>query len=346
VKEERERPPIRIFLTGATGFIGNRMIEICTERYGPDSITASFPPPRDDVERERAERIRKQHVKTLVWDLLEPFPPGAVIPSFDAVVHLAAFTTTEIESEEIRVNDEGTRNLIDVLSSKLPHRPFLFTSTQMAVDKPDPDTWLVDEETPCRPRTEYGRTKLRAEAIVRERSREIGFPHIILRPPTVYGPGFRNEGMFGLFARWAARSFSLADIDWTGVMSLLYLDDMVTVMIRLLESNDPRTRNDTFFLSSPERTTMGEIVRGIAEANGETVRAIRIPKWMETIVEKVVWQDRLWRLGPHIVHIMAWRLSLIIGRGYYGDPARFQEVLPDFTYVPFREGVRRTYGVE
>jgi hypothetical protein len=43
---------------------------------------------------------------------------------------------------------------------------------------------------------------------------------------------------------------------------------------------------------------------------------------------------------------MAWRLSLIIGNGYYGDATRLQEVLPDFRYLPFGEGVRMTYGVE
>lgn len=335
---------MKILLTGSTGFIGSRMVETCIGRYGHGSITASYPHPMNEVERRRAARIESLGIRTLVWNLLEPFPAGGVIPPFDAVAHLAAYTTTEIASDAIRVNDEGTRNLIDTLRDHLPGKTFLFTSTQMAVDKPDRSTWHVDEGAICRPRTEYGRTKLRAEAIVRERSREIGFPHVIVRPPTVYGPGFRDEGMFGLFARWSARALSPADIDWTGVMSLIYLDDMVEALLRLLETDVPEARDETFFLSSPEKTTMGEIARGIASANGHRVRSIRIPRPIEKLLEWLAWRDGLWRLGPHIVHIMAWRLSLIIGQGYYGDPGRFQAVLPDFTYVPFEEGVRRAYG--
>jgi len=334
---------MKIFLTGATGFIGVRTVEIYSGRYGAESIVASYPPPASQVERERADRIVALGVKTLVWDLLDPLPEKVTIAPFDAVLHLGAFTTTEIRSARIRVNDEGTRNLITSLANLLPKKIFLFTSTQMVVDKADPSVCEVVEDSPCNPRTEYGRTKLRAEKIVKEYSEKFGFPYIIMRPPTVYGPGFRDAGMFGLFARWAKNSLSPADIDWTGLMSLLYVDDMVEAMIRLLESSDPRARNNTFFISSPEKTTMGDIARGIAEANGARVRSISIPSWLEKIVEVVVWQDWLWRLGPHIGHIMAWRLSLIIGKGYYGDASRLQEILPDFRYLPFREGVKRTY---
>lgn len=337
---------MKIFLTGATGFIGVRAVEMYVDRYGSESIVASYPPPSSPVERERAERIKALGVKTIVWDLLVPLPEKITLPPFDAILHLGAFTTTEIKSDDIRVNDEGTKNLIVSLSNLLPKKIFLFTSTQMVVDKADPSVCLVSEDSPCNPRTEYGRTKLRAEKILKEYAEKFGFSYIIMRPPTVYGPGFRDAGMFGLFARWAGKNVSPADIDWTGLMSLLYVDDMVEAMIRLLESNDPRARNNTFFISSPEKTTMGDIARGIAEANGAQVRSIRIPSWLEKVVEKVVWQEWLWRLGPHIGHIMAWRLSLIIGNGYYGDASRLQEVLPDFRYLPFREGVRRTYGVD
>jgi UDP-glucose 4-epimerase len=334
---------MKIFLTGATGFIGVRTVEICSERYGPDEIVASYPPPSNEVERERADRIKALGVKTFVWDLLDHLPEKVTLPPFDAVLHLGAFTTTEIKNDGIRVNDLGTKSLIESLSNLLSGKIFLFTSTQMVVDKADPSISIVNEDSPCTPRTEYGRTKLRAEKIVSDLAGRLGFSYIILRPPTVYGPGFRDAGMFGLFASWAKRPFSPADIDWTGLMSLLYLDDMVEAMIRLLESDDPRVRNNTFFISSPEKTTMGDIARGIAEATGSSVRSIRIPSWIEKIVEKLVWQNWLWGLGPHIMHIMAWRLSLIIGKGYYGDASRLQEVLRDLTYMPFRDGVRKTY---
>ena len=334
---------MRILLTGATGFIGVRAVEVCAQQFGVDKIVASYPHPADEVERERAARIGRLGVSTLIWNLLKPLPAGAEIPGFDAVIHLAAFTTTEIKSDEIRVNDEGTRNLLETLGDKLRGKTFLFTSTQMVVDKADPSVSIVDEESPCCPRTEYGRTKLRAEAIVKKYSTSLGFSYVILRPPTVYGPGFRDAGMFGLFARWAKRSLSPADVDWTGLMGLLYLDDIVKAIIMLLESDNPRARNDTFFISSPERTTMGEIVRGIADATGSSVRAISIPKWLEKIVEVVVWQSWLWNLCPHIFHIMTWRLSLIIGDGYYGDASHLQEVLPHLSYLPFSEGVMKTY---
>ncbi len=335
---------MRIFLTGATGFVGVRAIEILVKRYGREKIVASHPVPANDVERGRADRIHRLGVSSLVWDLLEPYPSGEALPAFDAIIHLGAFTTTEVKSDRVRVNDEGTRNLIESLSEHLPGKVFLFTSTQMVVDKAGPANSVVNEDSPCHPRTEYGRTKLKAEGIVRKSAQRLGFSYVILRPPTVYGPGFRDSGMFGLFARWAACRFSPADIDWTGIMGLLYLDDLIEVMIRLLESEDPRARDDTFFVSSPERLTMGEITRGIAEATGSTVRSIRIPRWIEKIVEGLTRQDWLWRHFPHIIHIMAWRLSLIIGEGYYGDASRLMEVLPGMSYLPFSEGVKRTYS--
>ena len=57
---------------------------------------------------------------------------------------------------------------------------------------------VIDEETPCKPKTEYGITKLAIEQILQEKSRN-AFETVILRPTIVFGPG--NIGLQNLADR-------------------------------------------------------------------------------------------------------------------------------------------------
>ena len=130
----------------------------------------------------------------------------------------------------------------------------------------------ISEESPFVPRTAYGRTKLRGEHLIRERSGPDGYSWTILRLPTVYGPGQKPSGLFDQMIRMASSGAMLGRIDWPGRTSIIHVDDAVDVMVDLAGRGE--AADQVYCLASDESLTVGELARKIGEVLGRPVSAI------------------------------------------------------------------------
>ena len=93
-----------------------------------------------------------------------------------------------------RVNLDGTRRLLDAAASKGVER-FVYCSTIGIYGHRAPG--ITREDSPLAPGNVYERTKVAAEALVREVGAARGLPIVILRPADVYGP--RDQRLLKLF---------------------------------------------------------------------------------------------------------------------------------------------------
>lgn len=155
---------MRIFLTGATGFLGRHLLARL-DRSGVAEV-------RCLVRRGRtpAASPRGPLVVSVEGDLRKG-PPAGALEGCDAVVHLAALTGKASPGDLDATNVEGTRRLL--LAAREAHVPrFLHVST-IAVSYP---------ETRHYP---YARSKARAELLVRDS----GLDWRIVRPTVIFGPG-------------------------------------------------------------------------------------------------------------------------------------------------------------
>jgi UDP-glucose 4-epimerase len=333
---------MRYLVTGASGMIGSRLIERIVERHGASSVTAMTSPRPDPQERGRDEAIARLGVKQVNADLLEPKSLKG-LSDFDVVFHLAAelnvALTDESDGAPIRVNDTGTANLIAALGPRLNGKLFIYTSSIAVVDQPllgAPAT----EETPCRPRTVYGRTKLRGEEIVKESAGKLGFRFAIFRLGTVYGPNCRTNHVFDLFTRWVAAGALKARVDWPGRLSLIFVDDAAGVLLDSVGRHE--VESQTFFLASPEDATVGGLARAIAATLGKDRAFIKPPAALVALANRALGQDWFWKRTPAPVAANAWRLSLILSDGFWCDMTKLLRIFPEKTFVEFREGVQRS----
>jgi len=113
-----------------------------------------------------------------VADILDRDALAAACEGADAVVHVAALHAPHVgavaDAELERVNVEGTERVIEVASAAGARR-IVFTSTTAlygAGARPGASAAWLDEESEPRPLTIYHRTKLAAEARLREASGE------------------------------------------------------------------------------------------------------------------------------------------------------------------------------
>ena len=182
----------RVLITGASGFIGSFIVEEALQR-GMEVWAAV----RKSSSREwlQDDRIHFIELNLSSEDDLKSQLKDHV---FDYVVHAAGVTKCLKKEQFYQVNTEGTRHLVHaLLALQMPLKRFVYLSSLSifgAIREQLPYLPIREDDEP-QPNTEYGKSKLAAEAILKDCSKPlplvglgVAFPYVILRPTGVYGP--------------------------------------------------------------------------------------------------------------------------------------------------------------
>ena len=323
---------MRALITGGTGFLGSFLVRQWAERYGAESVVCLVPPTGTPAEVDTRTAFELEGITCIQGDLSKMPVAGSLEGPFDVIFHFAAATNTSWTEEQLApVNVQGTRNLLDTFKGNLKDTRIVFTSTSAAVDRWRRPNGPLTEESPCVPRTAYGRTKLAAERIISEICEREGASYTIARLTTLYGPGVRT-GMVPVLLEGLREGRLSARLNWPGRASMLFVEDAVRLLLFLAES--PQAANETFFLSSGEAIGVGDLVRKLADLDPTLSRPFRMPRWFWNIVRGIAWT-------PGINRVIPWRLLHILHDGLWCDNSKVKRICP-FELVQLDEGLRRT----
>jgi dihydroflavonol-4-reductase len=173
---------VRIFLTGATGFVGHHVARVLAAKGAELRLLV-----RKSSNLSNLEGIAGE---THVGDLAQPESLRSALSGCDAVVHVAADYRlwTRDPAAMYRANVDGTRELLR-LAREAGVARFVYTSS-VATMHFRADGQVIDEETPVSLRDmvgHYKRSKFMAEeqaVAAAQRGQEV----IILNPTTPIGP--------------------------------------------------------------------------------------------------------------------------------------------------------------
>ena len=174
------------FVTGATGFIGQRLVrKLVEEKYEVLALARS---------PEKARRLLDPKVRVIPGDILDTSSLSAM-QNCDVVYHLAGWYKlgSRDQSHVHKTNVQGTRNVLE-MAWKLNVPRIIYTSSLSVYG----DTQgLLHDETYQRPPgqsflTEYDRTKWQAHFQVSLPLISHGAPITITIPGIVYGPGDKS----------------------------------------------------------------------------------------------------------------------------------------------------------
>jgi len=163
--------PMRVLVTGGTGFLGSALVPRLRADGHQVRILA------------RSSRVNPAGVEFVAGSVLDRASLANAVSGCTAIVHLVGIISECGSQTYERVHTEGTRNLLDAAGSAGAVR------------------WLQVSAIGARPDapSRYLSSKGRAEALVRSS------PHAwtILRPSLIYGPGDGFTNLFAQMSRWS-----------------------------------------------------------------------------------------------------------------------------------------------
>jgi nucleoside-diphosphate-sugar epimerase len=194
-----------ILVTGASGFIGAKVVEVLLERGFRNLRCFIRPSSRLGRLREVIDRrLAGNSVELVSGDLLSRDDCRRAANGAAVVYHLAAGFDKSFAGAFMN-SALATRNLIEATLEMGPAKRFVNVSSfavysNLGLRRDE----LLDESCPLEDSPQerfdpYGFGKLKQEGIVREYGDRFGLRYVILRPGTVFGPGKRDlSGRVGI----------------------------------------------------------------------------------------------------------------------------------------------------
>ena len=264
----------RIFITGATGFIGKFLIqELCAQGY--INITAL-------VRRtSKTAFLKSKGIKTACGDITDKVSLDSIPGIYDVVFHCAGLVKDANETLLQRVNIVGTENICKWAFER-GIKKFVYTSS-VAVNSGNTEIPLR-EDLPYKATNRYGISKLEGEKIAIG-FRNSGLPMVIVRPCMVYGEG--EPHMMALLARLIKlRLFFIPDYG-KAKWHLVSVRNVAACLVHCME--DDRALGETFNIADKEVFTTREVI-GILSRNLAAPGPFLLPHFL----------TRLLRLAPFI----------------------------------------------
>lgn len=232
-----------VFLTGATGLIGQSLIRLLLS--GPEQPARILALTRNRTKAKEAFAALPGREK-LLWiegDVRNlPEIPGDI----DFMVHGAAETGSrafvEAPVEVIETAYAGTKNMLELAGKKKPEA-FVFLSTMEIYGAPEKDEKITEEHgtnlNTMKPRSSYPEGKRLCETLCASYASEFQVPAMVLRLTQTFGPGVRydDKRVFAEFARCAVENKDIVlKTKGETKRSYLYTEDAAGAILTVLKN--------------------------------------------------------------------------------------------------------------
>jgi NADH dehydrogenase len=269
--------PRSVFLTGATGFVGRRVLSTLAEADEPLVVHCLTRQPRPVHALERIQSIR--------GELTDPETYLPALRTCDTVLHLAAATGKAKPEEYFRVNVRGTRALLQA-SKNCGVSRFIFVSSIAAAFSE-------------RRAYHYAQSKTQAEEAVRES----GLSYAIVRPTIILGPDSPiAKGLIGLASLPVTPVFGTGQV----LVQPVDVDDVARFLKSLMMDRD--LPNRAMDLGGPDVMTLDSLLQTVRRGLGKPdPHLIHLP--VRTVISFLAFAEK-W-IYP-VLPVTAGQLSLFV----------------------------------
>jgi nucleoside-diphosphate-sugar epimerase len=181
---------------------------------------------------------------------------------YDVVFHVAGIAHIKETKENQELYYKVNRDLTWETAKKAKQegvKQFIFLSSMSVYGV---EEGAIDINTALNPNTNYGKSKLQAEELIRPLNDNL-FKVAILRPPMVYGKGCK--GNYPKLSKIATKLPVFPKLN--NKRSMIYIDNLCEFVKILIDDY----AHGLFFPQNKEYVNISEMVKIIAEANGKKI---------------------------------------------------------------------------
>ena len=298
-----------VLVTGATGFIGHRLVFLLLEQ-GVHVRCLVRPTSGTD-------RLRSWGAELRTGDVTDRESLDRAVEGVDIVYHLAGVTKALNRKLMTQVNELGSRYMAEGCAARTTP-PVLVAVSSLAAAGPCPSSRLREESDPPSPVSVYGRSKRAGELALHAWAHQV--PITVVRPPIVFGEG--DTDMLAMIRPVVRFRFHAVPGFTAQRFSLIHVDDLARGLIlaakhgqRLRKAScsvvadapsDDQTYDSTgyYFLAHDEHPTYAELGHRIARAAGmRGVLAMRFPRALTWVAGATGEITGRWRGVPTIMNL-------------------------------------------
>lgn len=182
--------------------------------------------------------------------------------TYDVIFHVAGIVHTKENKDNVDLFYKVNRDLTFEIAKKAKNdgvNQFIFMSTMNVYGV---TSGVITENTPCRPKTAYGKSKLKAEKLIKE-LQDDRFNIAIIRPPMVYGPN--TVGNYVNLSKLAKITPVFPNIN--NKRSMIYIDNLSEFIRLVIENNI----SGIYCPQNAEYVNVSKLVKTINRVNNKKI---------------------------------------------------------------------------
>jgi nucleoside-diphosphate-sugar epimerase len=280
---------MKLLITGATGFLGRRTVEILSQQHQIIAVGRN---------QKIGQTLESNSVKFYNCDLVDERSVLSLPNDFDMIIHSAALSSPWGKWNDFyQANVTATQNLIKLALKAKNFKRFVHISTpsvyfdfqdRFNVRESDP----VADPAPCF----YTKTKLMAEKELLNAQSQQKFPVVILRPRGLFGPGDTSIIPRLIKAKESGRLPIIGNGE--NITDLTYVDNVVEAIACSI-NGDEKIHGEIFNITNGEPTKLWDFLSSVLIDIGLTPPTQKLPyslvfgvSYMSELICKILPFDR------------------------------------------------------
>lgn len=216
---------MRILITGASGFIGQHLIEdLATSDFDLFLLT------RDASKKFRTE---SKNSTKIIGDINDEIFLINALKDIDIVINIAAEVRNK--TQFYNTNVLGTQNIINAINANNVKKLIHISSVGVYGAQYSNVEAIISEEYNCNPQNEYEISKYESEKLLVESNSKNKFQLIILRPTNVYGEYHPYNALLNLIYHINSNKPFLYSKD--AIINYVYVKDLTSIIIKLINDS-------------------------------------------------------------------------------------------------------------